>query len=201
MATIAKNYFQDLFMLRGISNLKSILERVERCIIEDINAKLMTKYTAEEIWTALKSIGPTKAPDDDGFPAIFFQKCWHIVGSEVTSFCLKILNQGREVESINVTNIFLIPKISQSTDMKNFRPISLCNVLYKILTKVVANRFQNVLEVCIDEAQSAFVPGRLITNNVLVAYEIMHTLKNKRMGKKGHMALKLDMSKAYNRVE
>ncbi|XP_016694494.1 uncharacterized protein [Gossypium hirsutum] len=66
---------------------------------------------------------------------------------------------------------------------------------------MVANRFQKVLEDCIDSSQSAFLPGRLISNNVLPAYEILHTFGQKRNGKKGLMTLKLDMSKAYDRVE
>ncbi|KAK5792990.1 hypothetical protein PVK06_034124 [Gossypium arboreum] len=201
MAKIGKTYFHDLFASLGISNAERSLQGVQRCITEDMNAQLTTAHTAKEIWAALKAMGPTKALSANGLPALFFQKCWHIVGPEVTSFCLEILNQGKELESINGTNIVLIPKTSQPTDMKNFKPISLCNVHYEIIAKVVANRFQNVLEVCIDKAQSAFVTSRLITDNVLVAYEILHTLKNKRVRKTGHMTLKLDMSKAYDRVK
>lgn len=114
---------------------------------------------------------------------------------------MEILNKGRDLELVNVTNIVLIPKTSHPTKMTNFRPISLYNVLYKVIAKVVANRFQHVLDACIDSAQSAFVLGRLITDNVLVACEIMHTLKNKRIGIKGQMALKLEISKTYDRVE
>lgn len=105
------------------------------------------------------------------------------------------------MEFLNVTNIVLIPKTSHPTNMENFRPISLCNVLYKVIAKVVVNRFQHVLDACIDNAQSAFVPRCLITSNVLVTYEIMHTLKNKRIGIKGHITIKLGMGKAYNKVE
>lgn len=85
--------------------------------------------------------------------------------------------------------------------MTQFRPFSLCNVLYKILAKVIANQFRGVIEKCIDGTQSAFVPGRSISDNVLLAYEILHMLKHKRLGKKGYMAVKLDISKAYDRVE
>lgn len=85
--------------------------------------------------------------------------------------------------------------------MSLFHPISLCSVLYKVISKVIANRSNMVLDICIDEAQGAFVPGRLILDTVLVAYELMHALKRKRTGKKGSFALKLDMSKAYDRVE
>lgn len=84
--------------------------------------------------------------------------------------------------------------------MGNFRPISLYNAIYKIIAKVVTNRFQKVLDVFIEKSQSAFVPRRLISDNVLLAYEL-HTFSQKREGRKGLIALKLDMSKAYDRVE
>lgn len=85
--------------------------------------------------------------------------------------------------------------------MGHFRPISLCNIIYKIMAKVLVNRMSDTLGVCINEAQGAFIPGRLISDNVLIAYELLHSLKMKIKGKKGNFALKLDMSKAYDRVE
>lgn len=117
------------------------------------------------------------------------------------SFCLDQLNGRMEIGPINRTNIVLIPKISNPVDISHFRPINLCNVIYKLMAKVLANRTTKVLDKCIDLAQSAFVPGRLISDNVLLAYELIHTLKQKRSGKKGFMAVKLDMSKAYDRVD
>lgn len=95
----------------------------------------------------------------------------------------------------------LIRKVASPTNLKNFQPISLCTVVYKIIAKTVAYRLQKVLDKCIDKAQSAFVPSRLITDNILLAYELMYSLKQRRIDNNGSLPLKLDMNKAYDRVQ
>ena len=85
--------------------------------------------------------------------------------------------------------------------MSQFHPISLCNVVYKLAFKVIANRFNKLLSKFLSPFQSAFIPRRLVTDNILIAYEVNRSLKSKNSGKEGSMPIKLDMNKAFDRVE
>ncbi|XP_041011307.1 uncharacterized protein LOC121255086 [Juglans microcarpa x Juglans regia] len=144
---------------------------------------------------------PSKAPGLDGMSPISFQKYWRIIGSSVTKSVLLALNSGEFPKDLNCTFITLTPMKQSPLKVADFRPICFCIVLYKIISKVFANGLKKVLPVVIYESQSAFVLGRQITDNVLIAYVLIHFLRNKRRVKKGFMSLKLDMSKAYDRVE
>ena len=98
---------------------------------------------------------------------------------------------------INKTNISLIPKTNQPTRMTKFRPISLCNTTYKTISKVLTNRLKDILPNIISENQSAFTPNRLITDNVLVAFEFMHYLNHKNEGKENYMSIKLNIKQGF----
>ena len=149
---------------------------------------------------ALKQMYLLKALGPDGMPLLFFQHFWPTCGAVVSKMVLDFLNQGISPLNFNETHIVLIPKIKEPKRVTDYRPISLCNVTYKIVSKVIANRLKKILPSIISETQSAFVHGRLITDNVLVAFETMHHISNKKSGKVGEMARKLDMSKAYDTV-
>jgi len=133
--------------------------------------------------------------------------CRHIyfeiasIGDEVTNSILQFLNSASFPSHLNHTFISLIPKVKNSELVSEFRPISLCNVLYKIFSKVLANRLKKVLPALITEHQIAFTKSRLISDNILVAFETIYSMQNHRSSKEGYMAVKLDMSKAYDRVE
>ena len=132
---------------------------------------------------------------------IFYQQYWEIVGPEVIKCVLDSLNSGVLPYGINDTYICLIPKVKSPQKITEYHPISLCNVIYKLISKVLANRLKNILAKIINKSQSAFVLGRLILDNVLVAFEMMHSIDQRRKGKEAFMAIKLNMSKAYDRVE
>lgn len=146
-------------------------------------------------------MNPLGSPSPDGFPAVFYQKHWDIVGPGISVVVLEVLNKGKWFESLNEAFIALIPKSKPPLQVTEFGPISLCNVLYKIIAKSLANRLKAILPAIISPTHSTFVPSRLITNNVIVAFESMHTMKTCMKRKEGFMALKLDMSKAYNKIE
>ena len=132
---------------------------------------------------------------------LFSQHFWPLIESDVTQFVLSWLNFGTLPQLVNHTFITLIPKKKSPEHVFDFRPISLCNVLYKIFSKVLANRLKKFLPSIINEHQFAFAKDWLITDNILVAFETLHCMKKYSSGSSGYMTLKLDMSKAYDRVD
>ena len=164
-----------------------------------MNLELSKAFTREEVVSAQLHL--TKSPGPDGMSALFFQKYWSIVGTNVSNMVLNVLNFGMTLFEINRTDIALMPKTNNPQRMTDFKPISLCNVVYKLISTTIANCLKAILPHIITENQSAFTADRLITDNVSVAYEIMHFLKQKRGWNDSFMAAKLDMSKAFDRVE
>ena len=201
MDDIVEEYYTALFTTNHPIDFNEILQAIQPKVTIQMNQSLDKVFTANEVHAALKQMHPLKAPGPDGMPTLFYQKFWPIVGDVVTKTILDFLNHGLYPPSFNETHIVLILKVKEPKRVTDFRPISLCNVVFRITSKVIANRLKKILPSIIGDTQSAFVHGRLITDNVLVAFETMHHINGKKGGKKGEMALKLDMSKAYDRVE
>jgi hypothetical protein len=131
---------------------------------------------------------------------VIYQSHWDILKDNICSAIRGFLLGDGIPDGFCDSVIVLIPKVNNPENLKNFRPISLCNVLYKIVSKVLANRLKLILPEVISEYQSAFVQGRLITDNHIIAYECLHTIRKQR-AKKPFFALKIDMMKVYDRVQ
>jgi hypothetical protein len=193
MEKIREAFYTRLFTAQDVLEPDEILQHVPVKVTNEMNASLSAPFIAKDVQRALFMMGPSKALGPDGFNAGFFQLHWDILGPSITVAVLDFLNGGDMPEELNRTTICLIPKVKNPQEMKQFRLISLCNVLYKICSKIIANRLPPFLDEIISEEQSAFVPGRLITDNVLIAYDCNHYLKRKKE-KIGACAIKLDKS-------
>lgn len=150
---------------------------------------------------ALKQIVPLKSPRLDSFNPGFYQTYWHNVGDKVTYLVLNFWNNGCFDNAINFTYIVFIPKKKNSVYAFDYRPISFCNVIYTFIFKMLANKLKLILPTIIFKNQSAFIPRWLITDNIIVTYEALHMMKTRKKDRKWHMAIKLDISKAYDKVE
>ncbi|CAM8966226.1 unnamed protein product [Rhodiola kirilowii] len=133
-------------------------------------SKLCEPVTALEVQATIFQMSPTKEPGPDGFHAMFYQKYWHTVKESVVAEVLRVFRKGRMKEDMNDSTIVLIPKSKKPKKLEEFRPISLCNVTTKIVMKILSNKLKEILPQIVSEAQSAFVPGRLISVNILLAH-------------------------------
>ncbi|KAK2354861.1 hypothetical protein QL285_092328 [Trifolium repens] len=198
---VFENYFTELFNTSNPSDMQESLQVVANRVHPDMKDYLDQQFTAAEVSYAAHQLKGNAAPGPDGLNASFYQAYWDIIGGEVTQAALNVLNNGGNPESLNFTHICLIPKHNNPTTPADYRPIALCNVILKIITKAIANRIKSILPDIISPQQSAFLPGRLITDNTLLAFESFYYLKHNKNKKKGYVGIKLDMAKAYDRLE
>ena len=133
-----------------------VLEAIELKVTESMNQELLRDFTREEIDLALKHMEPLKAPGPDGMLPIFFQSFWSMIGDEVSYAILDCLNNCHIPYDLNHTLVMLIPKVKCPELISEFRPVSLCNVIYKLVSKVLANRLKKLLPLLVLENQSAF---------------------------------------------
>ena len=203
VAKVLIQYYENIFRAAPVDSdsLNTVLNSVHTLVTPEMNQELMAGYTDIEIKEALFQMKPSKAPGPDGVSPCFFKKFWHIVGFDICLAVREILSTGRISQESNFTHLTLIPKIPEPQTAADLRPIALCNVIYRIASKVLANRLKKILPEIISPLQSAFVPGRLISDNTLVATEVAHFMKKLRRQKEGFFSLKLDISKAYDRLE
>ena len=134
-----EGYFDQIFTSSNPHGFDTILCGIQSVVGMDSIEQLEGDFQASEVKEALNQMAPLTAPGPDGMSPIFYKSFWHIVGENVTAVVLRALNSSIVLDSINTTFITLIPKIKNPKKVSDFRPISLCNVIYKLIAKVVAN--------------------------------------------------------------
>ncbi|KAK9217220.1 hypothetical protein WN943_005845 [Citrus x changshan-huyou] len=159
MEDLISHYFSHLFATVGGYNIE-VLDCVEKKITDDQNSVLLVPFTENDVKVALFDMHPDKSPGPDGMNSVFYQRFWNTVGEDVTNACLSFINNCSLPVGLNDTSVVLIPKKQKPEILSDMRPIALCNVLYKIVAKMLANRMKSVLGSVVSVAQRAFVPVR-----------------------------------------
>ncbi|KAG7579838.1 Ribonuclease H domain [Arabidopsis thaliana x Arabidopsis arenosa] len=197
---LAVDYYQRLYSMVDIDQEVDSLpkEGFTRLTREELQ-ELNKPFSPKEIENSVRSMGKYKAPGPDGFQPVFYQHCWEVVGPSVVRFVLDFFETGALPPETNDALIVLIAKVAKPEKITQFRPISLCNVLFKTITKVMVMRLKRVMSNLIGPAQASFIPGRLSTDNIVIVQEAVHSMRRKK-GRKGWMLLKLDLKKAYDRI-
>ncbi|KAF3973512.1 hypothetical protein CMV_003065 [Castanea mollissima] len=167
--------------------------------VED-SLRLSANVSDQEIHKAIFSLKPYKAPDMDGLHARFFQHFWSVLGHFVIEEIQAVFHSKRIPNYLNRTLVVLIPKREGLETPSHFRPISLCSTVYKVISKVIFNRIQPHMHHLISLLQAAFILGRKGLDNMIIAQEILHSMEKKK-GRIGTMALKINLEKAFDRLE
>ncbi|XP_048615950.1 uncharacterized protein LOC125588571 [Brassica napus] len=200
-AEVAVEYFSELFTSSNPPSYEAVFQSMIPKVTPGMNRCLTAKVTKEEVREAIFSIKADSAPGPDGMTGHFFQKFWPTIGEEVTKEIQEVFVKGTLPDDWNFTYLCLLPKIANPENMTDLRPISLCSVLYKAISRILVKRLQPFLSQIVSVNQSAFISERLIQDNVLIAHEAVHALKTHRVIAAESVAIKTDMSKAYDRVE
>ncbi|XP_062114462.1 uncharacterized protein LOC133825549 [Humulus lupulus] len=195
------DYFQHL-----LGSEKLDRKSVKRCIIregpvltQESILFLKEPFRKQDIKEAVFDIPGDKAPGPDGFSSSFFQHHWDLIGEEVSDAILSFLETGKILKEINNTTITLVPKLRCPENVSNFRPISCCNVIYKVAAKLLCNRLRKVLPGVVAWNHGGFIKGRSITHNVMICQDLVRHYGRK--GAKPNCLMKLDLRKAYDMLD
>ena len=168
-------------------------------LTNDQKRMLIQPVTDNEITKIVKGLNDNKAPGIDGFNSKFFKASWSIIGKKVTHAVKDFFKTGKMLKAISNSLVTLIPKTDNAKTIKEYRPISCCTTMYKVISKIITKRMSLVLDTIIDDAQSAFVPGKHIQDNIILAHELVRCYSRKHISPR--CMLKIDLQKAFDSVE
>lgn len=168
LRTMVSNYFKSLYSGRDTHPLPYRAKGSILGISDALMHNLAANVTKEEVRSALFDMAPLKAPCIDGLQALFFQSQWDIVGDSLFTEVSVVFDGNPLCPTFNRRLITLIPKIDQPKHLKEFRPISLCTTVYKLVTKIIAARLKHIMPSIISPYQSSFVQGRNIIDNIII---------------------------------
>eukprot|EP00253_Pinus_taeda_P015908 PITA_15908 len=174
----AYSFYQDLYSAPeepAIDPHVYLIDLIPNCVQDSDNAKLTTPISMDELKDVLDSMEPDKAPGPDGFSVRFLLTCWSTIKKYLLRMARKSQNCAKLGGDINSAFLALIPKEKGASDFSRFRPISLCNSSYKLVSKIIANRLKNILPDIIPENQGGFIKGRNILDNIVLVQEAVHS--------------------------
>ncbi|VFQ79646.1 unnamed protein product [Cuscuta campestris] len=192
------DYFQDLYSPQPTHNMEHILHHISHTIQAIQNEKLCLLPNPEEIKNAVWDLDSNSCAGPDGFNVTFFRESWDIINEDVTSAVQEFFLGIIPPKAMRTSNIILIPKKEAPASFNDYRPISLTNFSFKIITRILASRLTSVLADIISIEQGGFAPGKDIQDHILLARELIHLLDRKTEG--GNLALKLDITKAFDKI-
>lgn len=199
----AVSYYEEFMQGQSFDTVEASQEELEdildfRCSQADA-ATLIAPVQDEEVRAALFSMPINKAPGPDGYPMEFYKTAWSVVGRDFTTAVQSFFLFSFMPRSTNATLLSLVPKTLTAEKMSDFRPIACCNVVYKVISRIMAKRLKNILPQAIELNKCAFVQGRWLLENVLLATEVVKDYHKPTISSRS--AIKFDISKAFDTVK
>ncbi|GLU24015.1 hypothetical protein SLE2022_399860 [Rubroshorea leprosula] len=194
-------FYQNLFgkAKEGVQEVDMNVIRRGRVLTTEESEELCRPFTAREVEIALFSIPSNKSPGPDGFTSRFYRATYSIIKNDVMAAVLDFFDSGKILKQINATNITIVSKVSCPNVVSDYRPIACCNVIYKVISKLLIQRINEVLSMLVSSNQTAFVKGRSITTNLLICQDLVRNYHRSRGP--ARCLMKIDLQKAYDLVD